>query len=91
MKKFINNSYQRLKENFESESFEIAAIFLSTVSMTIILILLPDLSLYWDAEDRVERVNNSDQGRNERSTPRSFILPASPAVAIIQEKKERAF
>ena len=28
-----------------------------------------------------------DKGRNERSTPRSFILPATPAVALEQERK----
>ena len=28
-----------------------------------------------------------DEGRNEGSTPRSFILPATPAVALIQEAK----
>jgi hypothetical protein len=31
----------------------------------------------------------SDAGRNEGSTPRSFILPATPAVALIQEEKVR--
>lgn len=29
----------------------------------------------------------TDEGRNEGSTPRSFILPATPAVALIQEAK----
>lgn len=29
----------------------------------------------------------SDKGRNERSTPRSFVLPATPAVALEQERK----
>ena len=29
----------------------------------------------------------SDAGRNEGSTPRSFILPATPAVALIQEER----
>jgi hypothetical protein len=36
-----------------------------------------------------EDVKNNDKGRNERSTPRSFILPATPAVAIRQEQKLR--
>lgn len=27
-----------------------------------------------------------DTERNERSTPRSFVLPATPAVALVQEK-----
>jgi hypothetical protein len=28
-------------------------------------------------------------GRNERSTPRSFILPATPAVALAQQRRLR--
>ena len=31
--------------------------------------------------------DEKDIGRNERSTPRTFVLPATPAVALIQEKK----
>jgi hypothetical protein len=30
----------------------------------------------------------TEEGRNERSTPRTFILPATPAVALIQEEKK---
>ena len=36
----------------------------------------------------VEALGEVDPGRNERSTPRSFILPATPAVAFEQERKE---
>jgi len=31
--------------------------------------------------------DDEDIGRNERSTPRTFVLPSTPAVALIQEKK----
>jgi len=30
----------------------------------------------------------NDPGRNERSTPRTFVLPATPAVAEEQERKQ---
>jgi len=30
-------------------------------------------------------VEEHDRGRNERSTPRSFVLPATPGVALAQE------
>lgn len=32
--------------------------------------------------------NEDDPERNERSTPRSFILPATPAVALEQEQRK---
>jgi|SRR2546422_4329919 len=38
----------------------------------------------WDAQ-----VNVDEAQRNERSTPRSFILPATPAVAEQQEQEAR--
>lgn len=31
--------------------------------------------------------DGNDEGRNERSSPRSFILPATPAIALEQERK----
>jgi hypothetical protein len=37
--------------------------------------------------NKSERQVHLDEGRNEGSTPRSFILPATPAVALIQEAK----
>ena len=36
---------------------------------------------------RLETVDPDDPERNENSTPRSFILPATPAVAEEQERK----
>jgi hypothetical protein len=35
-------------------------------------------------------VDGRDGNRNERSTPRSFVLPASPAVAIAEEDETHA-
>lgn len=32
-------------------------------------------------------MREGDPGRNERSTPRTFVLPSSPAVALEQERK----
>ena len=46
------------------------------------------LSSLYSNEYKKERAI-SDAGRNEGSTPRSFILPATPAVALIQEEKVR--
>lgn len=56
-------------------------------------IFLFTLSLCWlIIRESSEFENNpavTDTGRNEGSTPRSFILPATPAVALIQEEKVR--
>jgi len=38
-------------------------------------------------EDFAAQMSNED--RNENSTPRSFILPATPAIALEQEKSRR--
>ena len=34
-------------------------------------------------------IRNDDSDRNERSTPREFLLPATPAVAEIQEQRRK--
>lgn len=34
-------------------------------------------------------IRNDDSQRNERSTPREFLLPATPAVAAIQEERRK--
>jgi hypothetical protein len=41
-------------------------------------------SAIWD-----ERISEEGAERNERSTPRAFILPATPAVAEEQERQAR--
>ena len=60
-------------------------LFLSTVFclVTFIFFGLSQLST-----ERKLLYEGSDKGRNERSTPRSFILPATPAVALEQERKK---
>jgi len=40
-----------------------------------------------DLDRSDERILNETAERNERSTPRSFILPATPAVALEQERQ----
>ena len=35
--------------------------------------------------------SKEESARNERSTPRSFVLPATPAVALEQERQRREF
>ncbi len=55
------------------------------------LYLLTLGALYYNqiylASTDVHRVDPEDAERNENSTPRSFILPATPAVAEEQERK----
>lgn len=43
-------------------------------------------SFYEDVE-----IADIDPDRNERSTPRSFVLPSTPAVAYVQESKQNLF
>jgi hypothetical protein len=58
------------------------AVFLMTLAA---LALTPALTgPRWDGQ-----VNDVEAQRNERSTPRSFILPATPAVAEEQEQQAR--
>lgn len=39
------------------------------------------------SDPRYAESDESDPERNEQSTPRSFVLPATPAVAIEQEQR----
>lgn len=59
-------------------------LFLSTL---ICLVTLVFFGISQFSEERKFLYEGSDKGRNERSTPRSFILPATPAVALEQERK----
>ena len=43
--------------------------------------------IYFFADPRYAIADESDPERNDQSTPRSFVLPATPAVAIEQEKR----
>ena len=52
------------------------------------LVLLPFIYVALTPSNaNVEAFNEIDPGRNERSTPRTFVLPASPIVAFEQERK----
>ena len=44
---------------------------------------------FFKEEKKIYSNEENDLSRNERSTPRTFILPATPAVALIQEKKKK--
>lgn len=55
-------------------------IYLTTLGATYFFTIHPRL-------EAAERVDPEDADRNENSTPRSFILPATPAVAEEQERK----
>ena len=58
---------------------------------TICLVTLIGLGANPQESKRETLYSGSDKGRNERSTPRSFILPATPAVALRQEiKREKS-
>jgi hypothetical protein len=52
------------------------------------LVFVMTSRIYSAASEADEHMGSNDKGRNERSTPRSFILPATPAVALGQEKKQ---
>jgi hypothetical protein len=59
------------------------------LSLAVIIVSLA-VGLYWlrfnNYPDKQSRTP-ADNERNERSTPRSFVLPATPAVALEQEMR----
>jgi hypothetical protein len=55
-----------------------------------VIVLGLNIAFYWvrSANYQLRRsASVRESGRNERSTPRSFILPATPAVAFEQEMR----
>ena len=64
-----------------------ALIFISTILFTATILFVIDSGRYQSVNSSAGILSTNDKGRNERSTPRSFILPATPAVAIRQEEK----
>ena len=62
-------------------------LFFSTVLCMATISFVAVIDRYPEMNKSDENIKTNDKGRNERSTPRSFILPATPAVAIRQEKK----
>lgn len=59
------------------------------LSVIYLLVLGTVLNISFKSSQLKDQTVNDDIGRNERSTPRAFILPATPAVALIQEKKKQ--
>lgn len=71
--------------------FSISEISLITF-LTTIFFLISSLSIYkgfYVANFHQSAMDESDVNRNENSTPRSFILPATPAVTMEQERKKQ--
>lgn len=64
---------------------EITFITISTLVCMATLVALISSGTYLNIDIDKDRYTGNDKGRNERSTPRTFILPATPAVALIQE------
>jgi hypothetical protein len=55
-----------------------------------VIVLGLNIAFYWVRSTNSQRrhlASVQGSGRNERSTPRSFILPATPAVALEQEMR----
>ena len=65
----------------------IRLLFISTILCLGTISLVVASGRYQLVNSSAENMKTNDKGRNERSTPRSFILPATPAVAIRQENK----
>lgn len=64
-----------------------ALLFILTILFTATILFVIDSGRYQLVNSSAGNLKTNDKGRNERSTPRSFILPATPAVAIRQEEK----
>src|SRR5689334_25171471 len=61
-----------------------------TLLSLIVIVLGFNVGFYWIRADiyrATESTTAPERERNERSTPRSFILPATPAVAFEQEMR----
>ena len=61
------------------------------IVLTIIFIVVSSVSIqkgYFTETRSYLTMDEDDSDRNENSTPRSFILPATPAVAEEQERKK---
>jgi len=59
--------------------------------ITIIQIILIGILYYYKYNTPQYNYTNNNEGssRNERSTPREFLLPATPAVSKIQESRNK--
>lgn len=57
------------------------------LTLLYVLVISHFASDYFSSTEEANNASELDEGRNEGSTPRSFVLPATPAVALIQEAK----
>lgn len=69
-----------------TKNLTVLLFFSTLLSIATVSFVVASGRFYFESAS-VENIKNNDKGRNERSTPRSFILPATPAVALRQEKK----
>jgi hypothetical protein len=81
-----------LRQRVEELEAEMPAFWYSkrTLLSLIVIVLGANIGFYWiraDLYQVTESPTTPESERNERSTPRSFILPATPAVAVEQETR----
>lgn len=62
---------------------------LITIIQIIIISILYYAFFYKPNYNYTNNINNDDSPRNERSTPREFLLPATPAVTKIQALRNK--
>ena len=62
-------------------------IVITSIQSVFVIFFIFKLSNYDDLV--FSPIRNDDSDRNERSTPREFLLPATPAVAEIQEQRRK--
>lgn len=65
----------------------------TTLLSLVVIIIAGFIGGYWLDAQRVtvpDESSTGSTGRNERSTPRSFILPSTPAVALEQELRQQS-
>ena len=62
-------------------------IVITSIQIVFVIFFIFKLSNYDDLV--FSPIRNDDSDRNERSTPREFLLPATPAVAEIQEQRRK--
>ena len=63
-------------------------IYFTTFFCIATLFAITNWGMLRDAQSIQVLYELNEDGRNERSTPRTFVLPATPAVALIQERKQ---
>jgi len=65
--------------------------FMVSTAVSLMTLLSFSLMLYLNKGSKDFNLSEVDKGRNENSTPRSFILPSTAAVALLQEQKRALY